>query len=222
MITRFLILFLIFFVVGTQTSFGLESTSFSRFQNSSTDRDSHIQSDIVSSVQQNIEQRVDRARRLLSDVGLSDPPLVKSLKNHHNRIQSQFSPSAIGIAEASPAPPLIPPVSTPSLSAQRDPFAPTSLMEQEAQRQGVGPVFIPSQVGSQKVPTLNLRGYVTGNGNQPVALLEVGGKQVFLVREGDTISLQKNGKNNVLKVKKITKLSALVEVGTLGQVIVVR
>jgi len=45
---------------------------------------------------------------------------------------------------------------------------------------------------------------------------------VFLVREGDTISLQKNGKNNVLKVKKITKLSALVEVGTLGQVIVVR
>ena len=95
-------------------------------------------------------------------------------------------------------------------------------MQQEAQRQGVGPVFIPSPGGSQTIPNLRLRGFVTGNGNQPVALLEVGKHQVFLVREGDTISLQNAGKNSVLKVKKITNLSALVEVGTLGQVIVVR
>lgn len=219
-------LFVVTLVLSTHT-LGLEGASQGlinpqKRERTPESRFNSLDSGVISNVKRNFEERVERARELLNDVDLSAPPLVESLKSHNRQVQSQYEDSSIGVAEASPGPLASVPASFPRSSGSRDPFAPTSLMQQEAQRQGVGPVFIPSAGGTQAVPSLHLRGYVTGNGNQPVALLEVGAQQVFLVREGDTISLQSAGQNNVLKVKKITKLSALVEVGTLGQVIVVR
>lgn len=227
MITHLFLVFLFSFWVWAPLTLGAEPVQSralpsSDYQQTQTTQSAATQPDVFSRVQQNLRNRVKRARGLLSDVGLSAPPLVDSLKNHNKQVQSQFQQSPFGIAEASPAPASPIPTSFPPSSGARDPFSATPLMQQEAQRQGVGPVFIPSPGGPQSIPNLRLRGYVTGNGNQPVALLEVAGQQVFLVREGDTISLQGGAQNSVLKVKKITKLSALVEVGTLGQVIVVR
>jgi len=103
----------------------------------------------------------------------------------------------------------------------RDPFAVSELMLTEAQRQGTGPQFFPSQ-DPEAVPVLRLKAFIEGHEEQPIALLEVQGHGVYLVRAGDVISLQSGGRNTVLKVQEITNLSVLVQIGTLGQVIVVR
>jgi len=103
----------------------------------------------------------------------------------------------------------------------RDPFAVSELMLTEAQRQGTGPQFFPSQ-DPEAVPVLRLKAFIEGHEEQPIALLEVQGHGVYLVRSGDVISLQSGGRNTVLKVQEITNLSVLVQIGTLGQVIVVR
>jgi hypothetical protein len=119
------------------------------------------------------------------------------------------SPAAIGV---SPAREPIP---------ERDPFSTSGLMAEEAQRRGSGLEFYPAQE-MRAVPRLILRGFVEDETHVPIALLEVDQEGVYLVRAGDTISIQHRGASSVLKVQKITNLSVFVEVGSLGQVIVVR
>lgn len=106
-------------------------------------------------------------------------------------------------------------------SLDRDPFAISPLMDQEAALQGRGMRFTPLAPGG-KTPELKLRGIVNGRDGGRVALLDVGGAEVYLVREGDTISLHNAGRNTVIKIKEVSHLSLLAEVGTLGEVIIVR
>ena len=108
-----------------------------------------------------------------------------------------------------------------SKDTRRDPFTISEHLGVETQRQGSGIEFFPSD-GTQKLPNLKLRGYIGDKEEDPMALLDVEGKGVFLVRKGDTVGLQMGGRHTVIKVKDITNLSIFVEVGTLGQVVIVR
>jgi len=57
---------------------------------------------------------------------------------------------------------------------------------------------------------------------EPTVLLEVGGLGLFIVREGDTISLQNLPGDNVLRILEINDISVTVEAGSFGELIVVR
>ncbi len=72
------------------------------------------------------------------------------------------------------------------------------------------------------VPKLSLRGLVRKSAQDKAAILEVEGLGTYVVREGDTITIPSGGFNNVIKVTQIDRLSLLIEVGKLGEVIVVR
>ena len=74
------------------------------------------------------------------------------------------------------------------------------------------------------VPRLSLRGIVLGEENERVGLLQIGTQGVFMVRAGDTVSLRSSGSsaNFVINIREISRLSVVVESGTLGEVIIVR
>ncbi|GAB6071118.1 hypothetical protein JCM30760_22150 [Thiomicrorhabdus hydrogeniphila] len=75
---------------------------------------------------------------------------------------------------------------------------------------------------SVEVPKLTLRGLILKSEHEKAAILEVEGLGTYVVREGDTVSIPSGGMNNVIKVTEIGRLSLLIEVGKLGEVIVVR
>ena len=112
----------------------------------------------------------------------------------------------------------------PRAEGERDPFSPSKRIQDEIQKKK--PVEAEPQFRAAEtppsLPRLTLRGFAKVKEEPAVALLEVHGEGTYLVRAGDTISLNVSGRNTVLKVKDISSLSAFVEVGTLGQVIVVR
>ncbi len=98
-----------------------------------------------------------------------------------------------------------------------DPFQISYFMQQKAQAHNQGGVqFTPLQ--NAQAPTLVMRGIVSGG----LALLDVEGHGVYLVREGDTLSLNRQGQNTVIKIEKIDRLSLMVKMGTLAEIIVVR
>ena len=99
----------------------------------------------------------------------------------------------------------------------RDPFA------IGGGRNGDGDLRFIRQAGAS-LPPLRLRGIVNGQDGARVGLLEVGSEGVYMVREGDTISLRTGGasSNAVINVVKINQLTLVIESGTLGEVIIVR
>ena len=103
----------------------------------------------------------------------------------------------------------------------RDPFSASSVMQEQANLTGGGLQFLPG-AAEDKVPRLHLRGYVEDESGTAMALVEVEKHDVFLVRQGDDISLQQGTSNLVLRVVSVTHRSVVVEAGTLGHVIVVR
>lgn len=97
-----------------------------------------------------------------------------------------------------------------------DPFRISYLMQQKALAGTQGPRFVPLR--DAQTPSMTLRGLIDNR----LALLEVEGAGVYLVREGDTLSLSRQGQNTVMKIEKIDRLSLMVKMGTLEEVIVVR
>jgi hypothetical protein len=103
----------------------------------------------------------------------------------------------------------------------RDPFTVSQTVH--IGTEGVeGYEFYPAEGGGSQLPKLKLRGYIGDETDDPIALLDIENQGVFMVRKGDTVGLQIGGRNTVLKIKDITQLSVLVEVGTIGQVVIVR
>ncbi len=104
----------------------------------------------------------------------------------------------------------------------RDPFSATPEMQQFESEQNGGHVFQRS-AGLYKIPSLKLKGVLTRSaGSEPLALLEIAGRDVYMVSNGDEISFDPVNPAQVLKIQKISQLSVVVEVGTLGDVMVVR
>ncbi len=120
----------------------------------------------------------------------------------------------------------------------RDPFAITDRLRHVSIQGGLANAFVPSSGGAGVIPAMKLRGLVrqavkksrnsaqNGKNTQKearvAALLEIEGSGVHVVREGDTVGLHEIGRNTVLKVVKVDSLSVIVEVGSLGQLIIVR
>lgn len=117
----------------------------------------------------------------------------------------------------------------------RDPFGMTERLKRVSTGGAEGVQFVPSPglPGTGEVPQMRLRGILRmgsraqgsggGEGEGTVAaILEVAGAGTHIVREGDTVGLQRLGSSAVVKVLRVDRLSMVVEVGSLGQVIIVR
>ena len=88
--------------------------------------------------------------------------------------------------------------------------------------------FIPSPQGSS-FPKITLRGIVIARDKpqSPIALIEVDGYGTYVVRTDSTISLQKVARNtpddkSVLRVVTITRQDVTVQMGSLGEKLIVR
>ncbi|MEM7405574.1 MAG: hypothetical protein AAF458_09800 [Pseudomonadota bacterium] len=106
---------------------------------------------------------------------------------------------------------------------ERDPFAPTSrLIDANTNRQGVD--FQPGRSSAEALalPRMRLRGLVTENSGAIAALLEIENAGIHIVREGDTVGLYEARSSSVIRVRQINRLNVIVEVGTLGQTLIVR
>jgi hypothetical protein len=107
---------------------------------------------------------------------------------------------------------------------QRNPFAVTDKLTRQIERPATptssGPVFTP-QEQSGAIPKMRLRGHLQGADGEVVALLEIEGGDVHIVREGDTVGLHGFGFDSVIRVKKINRLHVVIESGSLGQLIIV-
>jgi hypothetical protein len=82
--------------------------------------------------------------------------------------------------------------------------------------------FTPVKQQSGKMPKMRLRGHLQGRDGEVVALLELVGGDVYIVREGDTVGLHDFGIDSVIRVQKISRLHLVVESGSLKQNIIVR
>ena len=123
-----------------------------------------------------------------------------------------------------------------TLGLNRDPFSvPPGLMRQVVSKQSkqskqgltaskpLKPQYSFTRLKTGvKVPKLTLKGLILKSEEEKAAVLQVGRFGTYIVREGDTISIPDGPKNNVIKVTKIDRLSLLIEVGKLGEVIIVR
>lgn len=106
----------------------------------------------------------------------------------------------------------------------RDPFTPSNLMYERVGVQD-GRMnriygFIPSNENA-KIPTMKLRGLMQ-NLDEFIALLEVQGIGIFMVREGDEFNIDPSQPKNAIRISKITRLSVTVETGRLGSIRVLR
>jgi Tfp pilus assembly protein PilP len=114
------------------------------------------------------------------------------------------------------------------LNGVRDPFAVTQEIAllgqagQTAQGPYAGHSFKSSSLAFN-LPKLTMKGVVfKAQEKLPIALLEIGGIGVYMVRVGDEFSFNPAIPTQVIKVIKISRLNVVVEVGTLGDLIVVR
>lgn len=108
-------------------------------------------------------------------------------------------------------------------SMPRDPFSLSPQLLQELSTNRSTGVSQFQQQNSRVMPRLKLKGIVRDDAsNESFALLDVGGQDVHLVRVGDEISFNPADPKQVIKIMKIAPSSLVVEVGTLGDLIMVR
>jgi hypothetical protein len=118
-------------------------------------------------------------------------------------------------------PPAAEPKPAPDPGPERDPFETSPEMLDEARRRGTAAEFLADE-DPDDTPELRLRGFVEGEDGQSVALLEVGGKDVYIVRKDDTVSLHTGRRSVVLRVMEVGHLRLVVELGRLRRAVVVR
>lgn len=109
----------------------------------------------------------------------------------------------------------------------RDPFTPSRMMyEQAGTRSNIDSElfgFRPSDNPDIKIPKMRLRGFVTPEGTEEMlALLEITGSGVFMVREGDEINIDPRQPASAIRIADINRLSVTIETGTLGRIRVLR
>lgn len=109
----------------------------------------------------------------------------------------------------------------------RDPFTPSPLMYQQAgtttniNADAFG--FRPAENPDFKIPTMHLRGFVTESGTEEkLALLEISGNGIYMVREGDEINIDPRQPASAIRISEISRLSVTIETGTLGRIRVLR
>jgi hypothetical protein len=109
-------------------------------------------------------------------------------------------------------------------SRYRDPFALTQRMIDEANlNSGQKPTeFIQQAVTRLNIPDIALKGIVETVDGSRAAMIGIGPKRTYVVRETDSVSLSEFKQDTVLFIKEINRLSVVIEVGSLGQSIILR
>lgn len=106
----------------------------------------------------------------------------------------------------------------------RDPFSASDKLTARTDKprpRPAGPQFTPREQ-AVKIPKMHLRGHLQGKNGQVIALLEIEGGGVYLVRENDTVGLHEFGYDSVIRIKQINRLYLVIESGSLGKAIIVR
>ena len=111
----------------------------------------------------------------------------------------------------------------------RDPFAIPSILLQslasersKKERKLSASAYAFSNTSLLSVPKIKLKGVMHHPKNpSPLAILLLN-SETYMVREGDEVSFNLAEPSQVIKIKKINRLSVLIEVGTLGALVVVR
>ncbi|MBC8412814.1 MAG: hypothetical protein ISR96_02120 [Nitrospira sp.] len=145
------------------------------------------------------------------------PTLMNTMNDHYGELEKYMRKQ--GANDDTRAP--ITDTHKPYNREVRDPFTVTPEME-TAIAYGSAPLFraAPETV---RIPKLTLRGITyKDTPDDSIALLEVAGSGVYMVRAGDQISISPAGPEEVIKIQKMDRLSIVVEVGTLGGMIIVR
>ncbi|MEM9044653.1 MAG: hypothetical protein AAGC81_08145 [Pseudomonadota bacterium] len=110
-------------------------------------------------------------------------------------------------------------------AAREDPFSPETIFDQSATegvQQSRQRRFVPAAV-PQRLPEMRLRGIGRSRSlDPPTVLLEIDGHGIFVVTQGDTVTLQSSRPENVIRIREITDISVILEVGTFGEVIELR
>lgn len=109
----------------------------------------------------------------------------------------------------------------------RDPFTPSPLMYQQAGTlSNIGSDafgFLPSEIPDFVIPLMRVKGFLTDKeSGDMLALLEITGRGVFMVREGDEINIDPRQPASAIRISDINRLSVTVETGTLGRIRVLR
>jgi len=105
---------------------------------------------------------------------------------------------------------------------RENPFANESMLPEEEPQEPEKEELRFQRREVRSVPNVEMLGYVRDARDERVVLLQVAGHGRFFVREEDTLTLQARGDATVLKIKTVSDQSVVVEIGTLGKVIVVR
>ena len=109
----------------------------------------------------------------------------------------------------------------------RDPFNPpvndNGDFRNQSRNRRSSTSFLPNN-RSSSIPAITLRGVVhpDSNGDGLLALLEIGDHGVYMVREGDEISYDQSRPSAAIKIMRISRLSVIVEAGSLGNTLIIR
>ncbi|GEM_PF-6731279 len=106
----------------------------------------------------------------------------------------------------------------------RDPFAYTDRIVNSDPAFAVGGVGYTSKTLPVQgtLPKMQMRGFLEKGEDDRIALLEIEGTGVHMVREGDIVGLQAIGIDGVVRILELRALSLIVETGLSGRVVVVR
>jgi len=110
----------------------------------------------------------------------------------------------------------------------RDPFSVPSLLmqtlalERNNQGQKSHSSYVFSQTSLLAMPKIKLKGVMHQRKSlSPLAVILLN-NETYMVREGDEIGFNLAEPSQVIKIKQIKRLSLLIEVGTLGELVIVR
>lgn len=110
--------------------------------------------------------------------------------------------------------------------SMRDPFTPSGMMfEQAGNYSNIGSDafgFRPGDIPDFEVPKMRLKGFVNTSSKEVLALLEISGSGVFMVREGDEINIDPRNPSSAIRISEISRQSITIETGTLGRIRVLR
>lgn len=104
---------------------------------------------------------------------------------------------------------------------KRDPFSPTRQIH-AAQKKEIDPTMDFQPLLQTRIPRMSFRGLINQGEDQTVALLEIEGNGMHIVREGDAIGIYGQESRSIIRVRAINRLSLEIETGLQGQIIIVR
>ncbi|MEM9385904.1 MAG: hypothetical protein AAGA68_12640 [Pseudomonadota bacterium] len=144
------------------------------------------------------------------------PSLRDNVAERNAAIDRQLAQRGVADAGASDA--VGAPAATSVEEPGRDPFTPLPAFNQR--QPGGAPAFIANPTPG-RAPELELKGIVDLE-DEVTALLRIGPSRVFMVRQGDQITFDPTRPGQAIKIREISRLSVVVEIGSIGNVVVVR